>query len=113
MGAYARLERRRIVNAILYVARTGCQWRQLPHDFPNWSTVYSCYHGWAWNGTLDKIHAALGDQVRQAVGKTIQPTAASVGRQSVKTTAKGGLVPAATGLRWGQVADWAQTLCGV
>ena len=89
-GRKARVDRRRIVNAILYVVRTGCQWRQLPHDFPNWSTVYSCYHRWAWNGVLDKLHATLRDQVRHTAGKTIQPTAASVDSQSVKTVAKGG-----------------------
>ncbi len=89
-GHKASVERRRIVNAILYVARTGCQWRLLPHDFPNWSTVYSCYHRWAWNGVLDKLHATLRDQVRQAAGKKEQPTAASVDSQSVKTVAKGG-----------------------
>jgi len=89
-GRKAQIERRRIVNAILYVAHTGCQWRQLPHDFPNWSTVYSCYHRWAWNGVLDKLHAALRDQVRRAAGKKEQPSAASVDSQSVKTVAKGG-----------------------
>ena len=57
-GRKAHVSRREIVNAILYVARTGCQWRllpKLPKDFPKWSTVYSCYHRWAWNGTLDKL----------------------------------------------------------
>lgn len=89
-GAHAKVDRRRIVNAILYVARTGCQWRLLPLDFPNWSTVYSCYHRWAWNGTLDQIHAALRTQVRSAHGKLAAPTAAIVDSQSVKSTAKGG-----------------------
>jgi putative transposase len=90
VGRKATVERRRIVNAILYVARTGCQWRLLPKDFPNWSTVYSCYHRWTWNGTLDKVHTALRAQVRQAQGKKAQPTAAIVDSQSVKTVAKGG-----------------------
>ncbi len=90
VGRKASVCRRRIVNAIMYVARTGCQWRLLPRDFPNWSTVYSCYHRWAWNGTLDKIHAALRAQVREAKGKKAQPTAAIVDSQSVKTVAKGG-----------------------
>ena len=58
-GRKASVSRREIVNAILYVARTGCQWRLLPKDFPSWSTVYSCYHRWGWNGTLDKLHSAL------------------------------------------------------
>lgn len=89
-GRKGQISRRLIVSAIFYVVRTGCQWRNLPHDFPNWSSVYSCYHRWSWNGTLDKIHAALRDQVRQAAGKTTQPTAGSVDSQSVKTTSKGG-----------------------
>lgn len=63
-GRKAQVSRRRIVNAILYVARSGCQWRLLPKDMPPWNTVYSCYHRWAWNGTLDKLHAALRSQVR-------------------------------------------------
>jgi transposase len=88
--AQAKICRRRIVNAILYIAHTGCQWRQLPHDMPVWTTVYSCYHRWSWNGTLDKIHAAVRAQVRVAANKKEQPTAASVDSQSVKTVAKGG-----------------------
>jgi putative transposase len=89
-GRKASIDRRAIVNAILYVARTGCQWRNLPHDFPNWSTVYSCYHRWAWNGVLDKMHAAIRDQVREAAGKETTPTAGSIDSQSVKCVAKGG-----------------------
>lgn len=89
-GRKATVNRRRIVNAILYVGRTGCQWRLLPKDFPNWSTVYSCYHRWAWNGTLEQLHAVLRDQARAAKGKKATPTAAIVDSQSVKTVAKGG-----------------------
>ena len=89
-GRKASVSRREIVNAILYVARTGCQWRNLPNDFPNWSTVYSCYHRWAWGGTLDKIHAELRTKVRHAHGRLEHPTAGIVDSQSVKTTSKGG-----------------------
>ena len=89
-GRKARVSRREIVNAILYVARTRCQWRLLPKDFPNWSTVYSCYHRWAWNGTLDKLHAELRAQVRGVYGKSEPPSAAIVDSQSVKVTSKGG-----------------------
>ncbi len=89
-GRKASVSRREIVNAILYVARTGCQWRNLPHDFPKWSTVYSCYHRWSWRGTLDKMHAELRSQVRSVHGKTATPTAAIVDSQSVKVTSKGG-----------------------
>jgi transposase len=89
-GRKASVSRRQVVNAILYVARTGCQWRNLPNDLPNWSTVYSCYHRWAWNGTLDKIHAELRSQVRSVYSKKPQPTVAIVDSQSVKSTSKGG-----------------------
>lgn len=89
-GRRASVSRREVVNAILYVARTGCQWRNLPHDFPKWSTVYSCYHRWAWSGTLDKMHAELRSQVRSVHGKRATPTAAIVDSQSVKVTSKGG-----------------------
>jgi transposase len=84
------IKRRRILNAIFYVAHTGCQWRQLPHEFPNWSTVYSCYHRWGWNGVLDQVHAAMREAAREAVGKQAAPTTGSVDSQSVKTVAKGG-----------------------
>lgn len=94
-GRPPKIERRRILNAIFYVMHTGCQWRSLPHDLPDWSSVYSCFHRWSWNGTLDTIHAALRDaalrdQVRAQAGKEAQPTAGSVDSQSVKSTSKGG-----------------------
>ena len=89
-GRKASVSRREIVNAILYVARTGCQWRLLPREFPKWSTVYSCYHRWGWSGTLDKLHGELRAQVRSAHGKSEQPSAAIVDSQSVKVTSKGG-----------------------
>ncbi len=89
-GRAPRIDRRRILNAIFYVAHSGTQWRNLPGDLPAWSTVYSCFHRWSWNGTLDKIHAALRDQTRAAAGKSEEPSAASVDSQSVKSTSKGG-----------------------
>jgi putative transposase len=82
-------DRRVILNAILYVVRTGCQWRQLPHDFPNWKTVYNVFWQWRQSGLWQRIHDHLRGQVRRAAGKKSTPTAAIIDSQSVRT-AEGG-----------------------
>ena len=82
--------RREIVDGILYVLRTGCSWRSLPHDFPVWQTVYDYFRLWRLDGTWERIHDALRDQVRVAAGREVSPSAAIIDRQSVKTTEKGG-----------------------
>lgn len=89
-GRPAQIERRRIVNAILYILRTGCQWRLLPREFPSWSTVHSCYWRWRRDGTLEKLHEALRQEVRLQAGRKAQPAAVILDSQSVKTTEKGG-----------------------
>ena len=61
--------RRVIVNAILYVNRTGCAWRYLPKDFPPWRTVYGYFATWRDNGVLQQIHDQLRAQVRAAAGR--------------------------------------------
>lgn len=61
--------RRRIIEAILYVNRTGCSWRQLPHDFPPWDTVYWYFKRWNADGTTDRIHDALRAATRDAAGR--------------------------------------------
>ncbi len=58
-GRPAIHSRRRIVDAILYVTRTGCSWRQLPHDFPPWDTVYWYFKRWNSDGITDRLHDAL------------------------------------------------------
>lgn len=78
------------VNAILYMARCGCAWRHLPHDFPHWRTVYGYFRQWANDGTLVRIHDALRDKVREQSGRAAQPHLAIVDSQSVKTVEKGG-----------------------
>jgi putative transposase len=85
-----RIDRREILDAILYVDRTGCQWRALPHDFPKWKTVYNVFWQWRKEGVWQRIHDTLREQVRQSVGKKKTPTAAIIDSQSVKTTEVGG-----------------------
>jgi transposase len=81
---------REVMNAVRYVLRTGCQWRQLPKDFPPRSTVYNYFWEWTRYGTLDRIHHALLVRVREAEGREASPTAAIIDTQAVKATEKGG-----------------------
>jgi putative transposase len=90
IGHPREVDLRDIVNAIFYVQREGCRWRALPGDFPAWQTVYGYLYLWQKKGIWQQVHHCLREQVRQAVGKTAQPTAASIDSQSVKTTEKRG-----------------------
>ena len=76
--------RRAIVNAILYLDRTGCAWRYLPKDFPPWQTVYGYFAAWRDDGTLQRIHDQLREAARTAAGRNITPTAAVIDSQSVR-----------------------------
>ena len=76
--------RRRVVEAVLYVIRTGCAWRYLPSEYPPWRTVYGYFAAWHADGTLDRVHDALRDQVRAAAGRSPAPSAAVIDSQSVR-----------------------------
>jgi transposase len=76
---------REIVNAILYVVRTGIAWEYLPHDFPPYKTVYDYYSQWEADGTAEKIHDLLRVQVRRKAGRAAEPTAGVIDAQAVKT----------------------------
>jgi putative transposase len=89
-GRPPSLDRRNLLDAIFYLLRTGCQWRQLPHDFPPWGTVSSQFHRWRKSGLWDKIHDALHERVRRAEGKQAKPSAGVIDTQSVQTTEAGG-----------------------
>jgi len=86
-GTAARVhDLREIVNAILYVCRTGIAWAYLPHDFPPYQTVYDYYAKWESDGTTEALHSLLREQVRAAKGRAATPTAAIIDSQSVKTS---------------------------
>jgi putative transposase len=80
------IPRREIVNGILYVLRTGCSWRQMPHDLPNCQTVYHYFRSWQRDGTWEKAMHALRRQVRVSMGREAEPSAAILDSQSSKTS---------------------------
>ena len=81
--------RREVVNAVLYVLRTGCAWRMLPHDLSPWRTTFHYFRTWRQDGTLEQVHQALREQVRLTEGREVSPSAAIIDSQSVKTTERG------------------------
>ena len=89
-GRNATYSRREIVDAILYLTRTGCAWRYLPHDMPPWSLVYNYFWHWRREGVWCKINDQLRGDLREKLGRNREPSAAVMDSQSVKTTEKGG-----------------------
>ena len=77
---------RELVNAIFYLVRTGCQWRNLPKDFAPWRTVYHYFRCWKHNGLWHQIHTHLREHLRLVSGRKPQPSAAIIDSQSVKST---------------------------
>ena len=93
-GAKRTVDVREIVNGIMYVLGSGCQWRAIPKDLPPRSTVYDYFDLWGWDGTLDRIHDALYVACREKAEREASPTVAIIDSQSVKSAEKGG--PAST-----------------
>ena len=86
-GRPAKYDRREILNAILYVARTGCQWRLLPHDLPKWQTAYTYFVQWHEAGVFEAVNVHLRTCVRLEAGRNPEPTAGIIDSQSVKIVA--------------------------
>ena len=95
---------RAVINAILYLDRTGGQWRALPHEYPPWSTVWSYFRRWRKDGTWQRMHTALREAVRVKQGREPTASAAIIDSQSVKTTQKGGFA-ASTGEKRSRVGN--------
>jgi putative transposase len=85
-GRPRKTNMREVLNALFYRNREGCTWRALPHDFPPWKTVYNYFMWFTWDGTWEKINAALRGQVRRQAGRDETPSAGSIDSQSVKAT---------------------------
>lgn len=79
-----------VVNAILYLLKTGCQWAMLPKEYPNHNSVYFHVRRWSWAGVWEGMNSRLREQVRTNDGRDAQPSTASIDSQSAKTTAVGG-----------------------
>src|SRR5450432_2568933 len=90
LGRPRATDMRAVINAILYIASTGCQWRQLPKDFPPYSTVQGYFYAWSRGGIFASLNYTLVMASREAAGREASPTAGVIDSQSVKTTESGG-----------------------
>src|ERR1700724_298653 len=89
-GRKRKVDVREVMNGIMYVLSTGCQWRAVPKDLPPRSTLYDYFDLWSWDGTLGRIHHALYVACREQEEREASPTAAILDSQSVKSAEKGG-----------------------
>lgn len=90
LGRPRKVDLRRVVEAILFILSSGCQWRALPREFPPYSTVQSYFYAWRDTGRWLRIVRALVRQARRKLGGKPTPTAAIIDSQSAATTQAGG-----------------------
>ncbi len=101
-GRKREVDVREVLNGLLYVLSTGCQWRAVPKDLPPKSTLFSYFDLWNWDGTLGRIHQELYVKCREAMGREASPTAAIIDSQSVKSAEKGGVASTRAGMMRGK-----------
>ena len=89
-GRPTQLDLRAVLNALLYFTRTGCQWRLLPREYPQWESVRYYFDKWTRDGTLERVQRDLVRQARAQAGRSAPPTAGIIDSQSVKSTEAGG-----------------------
>ena len=81
---------RNVVDGVMYILSTGCQWRAIPKDLPPRSTLFDYLDLWSWDGTVERIHHELYVKCREREERKVSPTAAIIDSQSVKSAEKGG-----------------------
>src|SRR6202795_594621 len=89
-GNKRHIDEREVMNGLMYILSTGCQWRAIPKDLPPRSTLFDYFDLWTYDGTLDRIHHALYVECREQGEREASPTAAIIDSQSVKSAEKGG-----------------------
>lgn len=90
-GRPPKYARRRVLDACCYVVRSGCPWRMLPKDFPPWQAVYAQFRRWSDANLFERMHDRLRAMWREREHRSVQPTAAVIDAQSVRTSAQGGI----------------------
>jgi transposase len=88
-GGKRTVDLRQVMNGLMYILSTGCQWRAIPKDFPARSTLFDYLDLWSWDGTLERVHQELYVKCREREGRAATPTAAIIDSQSVKSAEKG------------------------
>ena len=109
-GGKRRTDMRAVMNGVMYILSTGCQWRYIPKDFPPRSTLHDYFTWWNCDGTLDRIHHALYVECREKAEREASPTACIIDSQSVKSAEKGGPVLILTG---SMQANWSRARNGI